>query len=499
MSDSKVSAQGSNDVDVLFIGAGVMSATLGILLKELEPSWSQVYFERLDTPAQESSSPWNNAGTGHSALCELNYTPYKNGKVDISKAKRINEQFQVSRQLWTSLVSAGTLGDPSEFINAVDHTTFAQGHEQMEFMRKRYEALEAHPLFHGQELIEDNDRFAEYLPLMSEGRDFDALPVSAIRNPNGTDVNFGALAKQYLDALSKKGADIFYGHEVKDIKRDGAKWKVTVKNIHTGDQSVYRANFVFVGAGGAALPLLQKAGIPEIRGFAGFPVSGQWLRCTNDDLIEKHSAKVYGKATVGTPPMSVPHLDTRIIDGKKGLLFGPYAGWNSKFLKQGSWTDMFKSIRLNNLPSYIGVGLQEMGLTKYLITEVLKDFEARVESLREYIPNVDGKDWELIAAGQRVQVIRPTHNWKGGTLEFGTAVVNHADGTIAGLLGASPGASIAPAVMIDLIERCFGAKMGEWAPKLKELIPSYGITLADDADLYQQVWDESQAVLKLER
>ena len=499
MSDSKVSAQGSNDVDVLFIGAGVMSATLGILLKELEPGWSQVYFERLDLPAEESSSPWNNAGTGHSALCELNYTPYKNGQVDISKAKRINEQFQVSRQLWTSLVSAGTLGDPSEFINAVDHTTFAQGKDQMEFMRKRYEALEAHPLFHGQELIEDNDRFAEYLPLMSEGRDFDKLPVSAIRNPNGTDVNFGALAKQYLNALEKQGAEIFYGHEVKDIKRDGAKWKVTVKNVHTGDQSVYRANFVFVGAGGNALPLLQKAGIPEIRGFAGFPVSGQWLRCTNEELIEKHSAKVYGKATVGTPPMSVPHLDTRIIDGKKGLLFGPYAGWNSKFLKQGSWLDLFKSIRVNNLPSYLGVGLQEIGLTKYLITEVLKDFNARVESLREYIPNVDGKDWELITAGQRVQVIRPTHNWKGGSLEFGTAVVNHSDGTIAGLLGASPGASIAPAVMVDLIERCFGAKMGEWAPKLKELIPSYGITLADDADLYQQVWDESQSVLKLER
>ncbi|MEJ5919630.1 MULTISPECIES: malate dehydrogenase (quinone) [unclassified Corynebacterium] len=498
MAESKLPVTASDEVDVALIGAGVMSATLGVLLKELEPTWSQVVFERLDQPAEESSSPWNNAGTGHSALCELNYTPEKNGQVESAKAVKINEQFQVSRQFWTTLVDRGVITDPREFINAVDHTAFAQGADQVEFMRRRYEALNKHILFEGQELIEDNDKFSEYLPLMAEGRDF-STPVSVIKNPNGTDVNYGALAKQYLAAMSDHGTQINYGTEVKGIERQGDKWALKVKNVHTGDVRVVRAKFVFVGAGGQALPLLQKSGIPEIRGFGGFPVSGQWLRCTNPEIIEKHDAKVYGKASVGAPPMSVPHLDTRIIDGKKGLLFGPYAGWTPKFLKQGSNLDLFKSLRAHNLPSMVGVGLQEMPLTQYLISELLKDENARVEALREYIPNVRAEDWELITAGQRVQVIKPQKFPKMGSLEFGTAVVNSQDGSIAGLMGASPGASIAPAVMISLLERCFGNRMGDWAPKLKEMVPSYGRNVNDDPALYREVWDASQKALKLER
>ena len=487
-----------------------MSATLGVLLNELEPGWSQIIFEGLDQPAEESSSPWNNAGTGHAALCELNYTPESNGKIDKSKALKINEQFQVSRQLWTTLVEDGVITDPAAFIAPVDHSTFAQGADQIAYMRNRYEALKTEPLFHDQELIEDKDRFSEYLPLMAEGRDF-STPVSTIRNPNGTDVNFGALTKQYLAALSDRGTEIRYGHKVTNITREGAKWAITAKNKHTGDPRTapahrvlprpraVRANFVFVGAGGNALPLLQKAGIPEIKGYGGFPVSGQWLRCTNEELIEQHNAKVYGKASVGAPPMSVPHLDTRVIDGKRGLMFGPYAGWTPKFLKTGSNLDLFKSIRPGNIPSLLGVGAKEMGLTKYLITEVLKNFDARMDSLREYVPNARNEDWELITAGQRVQVIKPAKAPKFGSLEFGTAVINSADGTIAGLMGASPGASIAPAVMIDLLERCFGPKMADWSPKLKEMIPSYGVKLSDDAGLYKQVWDASQKALKLER
>ena len=498
VSENKNSAKVGDEVDVALIGGGVMSATLGILLKELEPTWTQILFERLDAPAEESSSPWNNAGTGHAALCELNYTPEVNGKVTAEKAVKINEQFQVSRQLWTSLVGNGTLGDPSEFINAVDHTTFAQGEDQMAYMRRRYEVLQNEPLFFGQEMIEDNDRFSELLPLMAGGRDF-STPVSAIRNPNGTDVNFGALTKQYLKALAEHGTELRYGHEVKTIKREGGKWVITVKNVHTGDLRTVRANFVFVGAGGNALPLLQKAGIPEIKGYGGFPVSGQWLRCTNEELIEQHAAKVYGKASVGAPPMSVPHLDTRIIDGKKGLMFGPYAGWTPKFLKSGSYLDLVKSLRPNNVPSMVGVGLQEFGLTKYLITEVVKNFDARMNSLREYVPSARNEDWEIVHAGQRVQVIAPAKAPKFGSLEFGTAVVNSADGSIAGLMGASPGASIAPAVMIDLLERCFPAQADSWTSKLKELIPSYGRKVSDDKGLLEQVWDESQSVLKLER
>ena len=499
MSDSPKNAHKVTDeADVVLVGAGIMSATLGAMLRQLEPGWSQVIFERLDGAAQESSSPWNNAGTGHSALCELNYTPEKNGKIDISKAVNINEKFQVSRQFWAHQVEEGILSDPQEFINAVPHVSFGHGADQVAYIKNRYNALKDHPLFPGMEYADDQETFAEKLPLMAEGRDFsDPVAISWIKE--GTDINYGSQSKQFLKAAEDGGTEIRYGHEVKDITKDGAKWKVTVKNVHTGDTQTIRANFVFVGAGGMALPLLQKSGIPEIRGFGGFPVSGQWLRCTNEELIEQHAAKVYGKASVGAPPMSVPHLDTRVIDGEKGLLFGPYAGWTPKFLKEGSYTDLFSSLRPTNLASLLGVGVQEMGLTKYLITEVLKNFDARMDSLREYVPNARNEDWELITAGQRVQVIKPAKAPKFGSLEFGTAVINSADGTIAGLMGASPGASIAPAVMIDLLERCFGPKMADWSPKLKEMIPSYGVKLSDDAGLYKQVWDASQKALKLER
>lgn len=485
-----------DSVDVALIGAGVISTTLSVMLKQLQPDWSQVIIERLDTPGAESSDPWNNAGTGHSALCELNYTPEVNGKIDISKAVGVNEKFQVSRQFWSYLVEQNVLGDPSEFINKVPHVSFAQGMDQVDYLKARYEALKDHPLFPNMQYSDSDEKFAEFLPLMARGRDFNN-PVAISWFDAGTDINYGALTRQYLDAVTAQGVEVRYGNEVKNINRDGSKWKITTKNLHTGDTSVVTANFVFVGAGGMALPLLQKAGIPEIKGYGGFPVSGQWLRCTNPELVEQHQAKVYGKASVGAPPMSVPHLDTRVIDGKKGLLFGPYAGWTPKFLKKGSYLDLFKSLRVGNLPSYLGVGVQEMGLTKYLIEEVLKDQAARVESLREYMPEARAEDWELVTAGQRVQVIKPIGAPKFGSLEFGTALINSNDGTIAGLMGASPGASIAPSAMLEVLERCFGNRIADWAPKLREMIPSYGTRLAKDANLFNEQWDRSQKALKL--
>ena len=466
------------------------------MLKQLQPDWSQVIIERLDTPGAESSDPWNNAGTGHSALCELNYTPEVNGKIDISKAVGVNEKFQVSRQFWSYLVEQNVLGDPSEFINKVPHVSFAQGMDQVDYLKARYEALKDHPLFPNMQYSDSDEKFAEFLPLMARGRDFNN-PVAISWFDEGTDINYGALTRQYLDAVTAQGVEVRYGNEVKNINRDGSKWKITTKNLHTGDTSVITANFVFVGAGGMALPLLQKTGIPEIKGYGGFPVSGQWLRCTNPELVEQHQAKVYGKASVGAPPMSVPHLDTRVIDGKKGLLFGPYAGWTPKFLKKGSYLDLFKSLRVGNLPSYLGVGVQEMGLTKYLIEEVLKDQAARVESLREYMPEARAEDWELVTAGQRVQVIKPIGAPKFGSLEFGTALINSNDGTIAGLMGASPGASIAPSAMLEVLERCFGNRIADWAPKLREMIPSYGTRLSKDANLFNEQWDRSQKALKL--
>lgn len=497
--DNKNSTQVTDEVDVALVGAGIMSATLGAMLRELEPSWSQMIFERLDGPAQESSSPWNNAGTGHSALCELNYTPEKNGKIDLSKAVAINEKFQVSRQFWSHQVDNGVLADPRDFINPVPHLAFAQGDDQVDYLRRRYEALAGNVLFPGMEFVDDDAAFAEKLPVMSKGRDFAAEKVAYSGTEIGTDVNFGSLTKQFLTAAKASGTEVRYGHEVKNLTKEGGKWKVTVKNVHTGDTSVVKAKFVFVGAGGYALDLLRKAGVPEVRGYAGFPVSGMWLRCTNEELIEQHAAKVYGKAKVGAPPMSVPHLDTRVIDGEKGLLFGPYGGWTPKFLKEGSYLDLFKSIRPDNIPSYLGVAAQEFALTKYLVQEVAKDFDDRLVDLKDYVPSAQPEDWETIVAGQRVQVIKPTAAPRFGSLEFGTALVNSIDGSIAGLLGASPGASIAPAAMVELLERCFGENLIDWSPKLHEMIPSYGKKLVDDEQLFNEMWDYTQKTLKLDQ
>ncbi|MBY0794680.1 malate dehydrogenase (quinone) [Corynebacterium parakroppenstedtii] len=485
------------DTDVVLIGAGIISSTLSTLLKELQPDWDQVILERLDIPAGESSSPWNNAGTGHSALCELNYTQEVNGDIDITKAVSVNEKFQISRQFWSYLIEENKLGNPREFINKCPHISFGHSGEQVRFLRKRFDVLSKHPLFPGMHFTDDNEKFAEKLPLMARGRDY-TEPVAISWTNEGTDINFGALTRQYIDYVTQNGVEIRYGNEVQNISREGSHWKVTSKNLHTGDTSVITANFVFVGAGGMALPLLEKAGIPEIKGYGGFPVSGAWLRCTKEDLIKQHAAKVYGKASVGAPPMSVPHLDTRIIDGKRGLLFGPYAGWTPKFLKKGSFLDLPKSLRPGNIASLVGVGLQEFGLTRYLVEEVLKNQTARVESLREYMPSARAEDWELVTAGQRVQVIKPIGAPKFGSLEFGTAVISSNDGSIAGLMGASPGASIAPSAMIELLERCFGSKMIEWAPKIKEMVPSYGKLMSRHTDLFHEQWDRSQKALQLE-
>lgn len=486
------------EVDVALIGAGIMSATLGAMLKQLEPTWSQVVFERLDAPAEESSSPWNNAGTGHSALCELNYTPEVAGKVQTAKAIAVNEKFQVARQFLANQLEQGVLSDARDFINQVPHVSFGHGADQVEYLKKRYEALSKHPLFPGMEYTEDPGKFSEFLPLMGTGRDF-SEGVAISWTEVGTDINYGALTKQFLAGAVKSGTEIRYGHEVTNVKPQGSKWKITTKNVHTGDVSTTVANFVFIGAGGMALPLLQKSGIPEIRGYGGFPVSGEWLRCTNEEVIKQHHAKVYGKASVGAPPMSVPHLDTRVIDGETGLLFGPYAGWTPKFLKRGSWFDLPKSLRPTNVMSMLAVGVQEMGLTKYLVEELLKDQAARMESLREYYPEARDEDWELVTAGQRVQVIKPIVGPRFGSLEFGTALINNTEGTIAGLLGASPGASIAPYAMLEVLERCFGQKMVEWGPRIKEMVPSYGVKLATDPKLFNEVWEYTQKTLKLEK
>ncbi|MBF6329441.1 malate dehydrogenase (quinone) [Nocardia transvalensis] len=482
--------------DVVLIGAGIMSATLGALLRQVQPNWSITMFERMDAAAPESSDPWNNAGTGHSALCELNYTPQNaDGSVDISKAIDINERFQVSRQFWAYGVENGVLGNPSEFINPIPHVSFVHGADNVDYLRKRYEALVRHPLFDTMEYIDSPAEFGRRLPLMAKGRDF-SDPVALNWTDSGTDIDFGSLTKQLLAYLGRSGVSIAFGNEVRNLdKQSDGSWNVKVRNTRTREIRTVNAKFVFVGAGGYALPLLQKSGIEEMTGIGGFPVSGLFLRCTNPELIHQHEAKVYGKAAVGAPPMSVPHLDTRVINGNRGLLFGPYAGWTPKFLKDGKNSDLFKSVKPNNVFSMIGVGLTEMSLTKYLISELLKSQSGRVVALEEFIPRADGRDWELITAGQRVQVIR--RKGAGGVLEFGTAVIAAGDGSIAGLLGASPGASTCVSAMLDVLQKCFPGEFTGWMPKLKEMVPSLGVKLSENQALFHEVWDWSTKTLRL--
>jgi malate dehydrogenase (quinone) len=485
--------------DVVLVGAGIMSATLGALLRLVEPNWSITLVERLDAAAAESSDPWNNAGTGHSALCELNYTPQKpDGTIDVDKAITINEQFQVTRQFWAYASENGILTDVRSFLNPVPHVSFVQGAEHVDYLRRRQETLVRNPLFASMEFIDDADEFARRLPLMAQGRDF-AEPVALNWTEGGTDVDFGALSKQLLAFGTAQGMDTLFGHEVRDLDQESdGSWTVKVLNRRTGEKRRIRSKFVFVGAGGGALPLLQKAGIKEVRGVGGFPVSGQWLRTDKPELTGRHHAKVYGLPPLGAPPMSVPHLDTRVITGKDWLLFGPFAGWSPKFLKTGKVTDLPLSVKPDNLLSMVGVGLTELSLLKYLIGELLQPLSGRVDTLRQFAPTAQSNDWELDIAGQRVQVIRRDSK-KLGVLEFGTTVLAAADGSIAGLLGASPGASTAVPAMMEVMQRCFPGQYPGWEPKLKEMVPSLGANLSDEPRLFAEVWDHGTRVLGLQR
>ncbi len=487
--------------DVVLIGAGIMSATLGVMLKELQPDLTIEIFERLDVMAAESSDAMNNAGTGHSAFCELNYTPQlQDGTVDISKAIKIAEQFEVSKEFWSFLIDKKIIASPRSFINAVPHMSFVWGDDNVSYLRKRFEALSKHHFFADMEYSEDTQKLLNWIPLVMEGRDPNEK-VSANRMDLGTDVNFGALTNSLFNYLKQQpGVNLHLSHEVRGVDRDKKdnSWRLRVKDLKGGTKRKLKAKFVFVGAGGGALHLLQKSEIPESRGFGGFPVSGQWLVCHNPQVIERHQAKVYGKASVGSPPMSVPHLDTRMINGKKALLFGPYAGFSTRFLKNGSLMDLFTSIKPGNIFPMIKAGIDNIPLTKYLIGQVTQSQEDRVAALRDYFPNVKGEDWDLDIAGQRVQVIKKDPK-RGGVLEFGTEVVAAADGSIAALLGASPGASTAVSIMVQLIERCFKAQAQtpEWKEKLKGMIPSYGQSLAKNATLANETRERTSKALEL--
>ena len=490
----------ATETDVILIGAGIMSATLGTMLKELVPEWNIKVFEKLSSAGEESSNEWNNAGTGHAALCELNYTSEKpDGSVDISKAININEQFQVSMQFWSYLVENKLIHNPEDFIMALPHMSMVQGNENISFLKKRFEAMSKNPLFEGMEFSDDPEKLMEWIPLIMQGRAPND-PIAATKIDTGTDVNFGALTRMLFDHLKTQNVEINYKHSVNNLKRtnDGA-WELKVKNVDTGSVENHTAKFVFIGGGGGSLHLLQKTGIPESKQIGGFPVSGIFMVCNNPDVIAEHHAKVYGKAQVGAPPMSVPHLDTRFINNKKSLLFGPFAGFSPKFLKTGSMLDLITSVKPNNVFTMLAAGAKEMSLTKYLVQQLLLSKEQRMKELQVFIPNAKIDEWDFVVAGQRVQVIKDTEAGGKGTLQFGTEVITDADGSIAALLGASPGASTAVHVMFDILNKCFPQYIKEWEPKLKEMVPSYGMSLMDNPEFLQEVHASTAETLGLSK
>jgi len=493
-------AEEARKVDVLLIGGGIMSATLGVWLNELEPGTSMEMIERLDGVALESSNGWNNAGTGHSALAELNYTPEdENGKVSIPKAVEINEAFQISRQFWAWQVQQGVLKNPRSFINSTPHMSFVWGDDNIKFLKKRYEALQASPLFAGMQYSEDPAVIKKWVPLMMEGRDPNQK-VAATWSPIGTDVNFGEITRQFVAHLQTTPKfDLKLSSEVQDITKNAdGSWRVSYKNLKDGSKSETDAKFVFIGAGGGALHLLQKSGIPEAREYAGFPVGGSFLVTENPAIAEQHLAKAYGKASVGAPPMSVPHLDTRVLDGKRVILFGPFATFSTKFLKEGSYLDLLTTTTTNNVWPMTKVGIKEYPLVEYLAGQLMLSDEDRLNALKEYFPNAKAEDWRLWQAGQRVQIIKRDEA-AGGVLKLGTEIVASQDGTIAGLLGASPGASTAAPIMLSVLQKVFKDKVATpaWQEKLHQIVPSYGTALNASPEKVAQEWAYTAKVLEL--
>ncbi|MGA4532949.1 malate dehydrogenase (quinone) [Ectopseudomonas chengduensis] len=495
-----VQAQEPNKVDVLLIGGGIMSSTLAVWLNELEPQWSMEMIERLDAVAEESSNGWNNAGTGHSALAELNYTPEdKDGNINISKAIEINESFQVTRQFLAWQVRQGVLENPPSFINSTPHMSFVWGDDNIRFLKKRYDALQASPLFSSMQYSEAPEQIRNWVPLMMAGRD-PQQKLAATWSPDGTDVNFGEITRQFVGHLQQQdNFSLRLSTEVRDISRnDDGSWRVAFRNLDDASEGITDARFVFVGAGGGALKLLQKSGIPEAEEYGGFPVGGSFLVTENPEIAIRHMAKAYGIAPTGAPPMSVPHLDTRVLDGKRMILFGPFATFSTKYLKEGSYWDLFSSMTTSNFWPMTQVGLSEFSLVRYLIGQVMQSDDDRFEALQTYYPEANKDDWRLWQAGQRVQIIKRDAD-KGGVLKLGTEVVTAEDGSIAGLLGASPGASTAAPIMLNLLERAFKDQHASaaWQEKLREIVPSYGISLNENPQQFQEVWTYTSRLLQL--
>lgn len=490
----------TNSKEVILIGAGVLSATFGSFLKNIEPDWNIKIFERLDQPAIESSHEQNNAGTGHAALCELNYTvEQEDGSVDIEKAKEINEQFEISKQFWSYLIRTKQMHNPDEFIHPLPHISFVEGENNVNFLRKRYEAMTSHSMFEDMKYSEDAIELEKWIPLMMKGRRSDEK-IAASKIESGTDVNFGELTRKLVkDISTHDNADVHYRHEVVDFRQmDNKRWEVKIRNIEDDRIEYHFADYIFIGAGGHAIPLLQKTGIPEGRNLGGFPISGTFLVCNNPEVVGQHDAKVYGKEPPGTPPMTVPHLDRRYVQGDQSLLFGPFAAIGPKFLKEGSNLDLFKSINPSNVLTMLSAGAKNLPLVKYSIQQVMMDKKDRMEELRKFVPDAKDEDWDLLVAGKRVQVIKDTEAHGRGYIQFGTEVVHSDDNSVIALLGESPGASVSVSVALEVFEKSFPQYIEKWEPEIKKMIPSYRQSLKEDSKLLKDIRESTAKDLDLE-
>ena len=464
------------ELDVILIGSGVMSANLGALLKKLDPSLNIELYEVTKELSQESSNGWNNAGTGHAGICEVAYTPDRgeDGEIKVGKAIEIFEEFEQTKQFWAYAVREGMIDKPSEFINQVPHISFVYGQEQVDFLRSRYKGMSEHPFFETMQYSEDPEQIRKWAPLLIKGRE--DQPVAATFMEAGTDVNFGEVSRKLIHWLGEQhGCSFHVETRVTDLKRRDDFWEVTIKNLADGTKQIKRVKFVFIGAGGGSLPLLQKAGVDEIRGYGGFPIGGQWLICEKSEVVEQHHAKVYGLSPGAAPTMAVPHLDSRVLEGKKALLFGPYAAWTTKFLHRGgSFFDLPGSIKLHNWLTLLKVGISNLPLVGYLIQQGLQSMNTRLNELRNFYPDAKAEDWKLIDAGIRVQAIKK-EDGDAGIVHFGTEVVTSKDKTVSALLGASPGASVCVNIVLEVARKCFSELFSkdEVQKKLSEMIPTY--------------------------
>jgi len=488
--------------DVILIGSGIMSSNFGAILKSLDPQLSIQLYEVTDGLAEESSDGWNNAGTGHAGICELSYTPKReaDGSVNPAKVIEIFEQFEHSKQFWSYAVASGMAEQPKQFINPVPHLSFVHGSEQVDFLRARHAAMSAHHFFREMEFSTDRATIAGWAPLLLEGRG--DIPIAATKMEGGTDVNFGAISRQLLCWLGKQdGCGIASGHRVVGLKKISSGWEVSTTDLATGQISVNRAKFVFVGAGGGSLSLLQKAGIAEAKGLGGFPIGGQWLVCDNPEIVAKHQAKVYGQALDAAPTMAVPHLDTRILDGKKTLLFGPFAAWTTKFLhKKGSFTDLPFSVRPDNIATLLNIGIHNLDLVRYLVQQGTQSMKDRLDVLHVFYPAAQAADWKLIDAGIRVQAIKKTDG-QAGIVHYGTEVITDEARTISALLGASPGASVSVNIVLEVIKKCFPNLLSspEGQARMKEMIPTYDedIKQPANAERFREVQKRADEILQL--